>query len=119
MSEDKDLEMLTVRKMLEMRKKLAIGKAVEKSDRDIVLGRLVERGVEVLVAAESAYPKETGMIVKNIASLIKRGLVTGYISGGELLWLFRRVGLNVSVETKIVVEDSGRFVSLAEKLRKQ
>lgn len=118
MSEDKDLEILTGRKIIEMRKRLAASKPVKHSDREIVWARLVDRGTEVLQAAEASYPKETPMILKNVAELIKKGVVTGYISGGELLWLFRRLGLNVSVETKILVEDLGKFVSLADKLRR-
>ena len=119
MSDDRDLDMLTARKMMEMRRRLKVSKAVPKSDKEFIMERLVDRGSEVLEAAEASYPKETAVIVKNIADVIKKGIITGYISGGELLWLFRRLGLNVSVETKILVEDLGKFVSLADKLRKK
>ncbi|MBI4258622.1 MAG: double-stranded DNA-binding protein [Thaumarchaeota archaeon] len=125
MASDRELDLLTRRKMMELRKKLAHEQAkekgkdkrMEKTDREILVARLVDRGIEVLEIAETYYPKETQIIVGKLASLIKDRTFTGYIRGGELLSLFRNLGLNVRVETKIAVEDSGKLVSLQDKLK--
>jgi hypothetical protein len=47
------------------------------------------------------------------------GELTGRISGGELLALFRGVGLNIRVNTTIKVEDKGKLISFSEKLKQQ
>ena len=38
---------------------------------------------------------------------------------GKLLTLFRSIGLNIRMNTKINVEQDGKFVSLTDKLRNQ
>jgi DNA-binding TFAR19-related protein (PDSD5 family) len=120
-SEDKDLELIRARKLLELRKKLLKQSEAEKKPdpRSILVSRLIDRGLDVLEAAERAYPEETKIIVKKLAELIQRGYIQGYIRGGELLSLFRSLGLNVSVETTISVLEDGRLIPLAEKFRRR
>jgi len=48
--------------------------------------------------------------------LISLGEINEEIDGGKLLLLFRTVGLNIHLETKINVEQDGKFVSLSDKL---
>lgn len=117
MPEDKELELLTAKKLLEIKRRLTAPKASEKTDREVVVDRLVNRGVEVLEAAERMYPQQTAVLVKKIAGLIRRGAVKDVISGGELLQVFRSLGLRVRIETYIAVEKHGKLVPLAEKLR--
>ena len=76
------------------------------------------RGLEVLENAESQFPNETKVIVEKLFELIKTGEINETIDGGKLLMLFRSVGLNVRMETKINVEQDGKFVSLSDKLSK-
>ncbi|MEM3383045.1 MAG: hypothetical protein QXL52_04630 [Nitrososphaerales archaeon] len=116
MEEDKDLELLKTRKLLELKKKF-IKKTEEEESRDLVLSRLVDRGEEVLMIAERDYPKNTAIIVKKLAELIKSGSLKGYISGGELLWLFRALGMDIRIETKIMIKEDGKLVSLKDKLK--
>jgi len=120
-SEDKDLELIRARKLLELRKKLLKQSEEEKKPdpRRILVSRLIDRGLDVLEAAERAYPEETKVIVKKLAELIERGYIQGYIRGGELLSLFRSLGLNVSVDTTISVLEDGRLVPLAEKFKRK
>jgi DNA-binding TFAR19-related protein (PDSD5 family) len=120
-SEDKDLELIRARKLLELRRKLLKqGEAEKKPDpRSILVSRLIDRGLDVLEAAERAYPEETKIIVRRLAELIQQGYIQGYIRGGELLSLFRSLGLNVSVETTISVLEDGRLIPLAEKFRRR
>ncbi len=127
-SEDASLKMLNAKRMLEIRKRASIASARESqketkkpappTDRQILLKSLVERGDEVLASAESSYPNEMRILVPRLADLIKqRKVIT--ISGGELLQFLRAVGLRVSVPTSISVEEHGKFVSLADKLRQK
>jgi DNA-binding TFAR19-related protein (PDSD5 family) len=130
-TDDTDLKMLKAKRMVELRKRMSLEmakKAEEEqkaermrnqpTDREILGKALKERGDEVLAAAESAYPRETRVMIPQLASLIKQGKISS-ISGGELLQFFRSIGMRVSVSTSISVEDHGKFVSLAEKLKQE
>ena len=131
MSEDKDLERLQAKRLEEMRKnlsfqrkqsKIAASEKEEKgnksSPREIVIKRLGYRGLEVLQNAEYQFPKETEIISLKLSELISSGDITEVLDGGNLLELFRSVGINVRMKTKINVEKDGKFVSLSDKLSK-
>jgi DNA-binding TFAR19-related protein (PDSD5 family) len=125
-SEDASLKMLNAKRLLELRRRASLAsaknstkeekKTAAPSDREILLRALVERGDEVLLSAEASYPNEMRVLIPRLADLVREGKVTK-ISGGELLQFLRAVGLRVSVSTSISVEEHGKFVSLAEKLR--
>jgi len=115
---DKELEKITRRKLLEWQRKLI--KREDKKEpnyREILVSRLVDRGLEVLEKAEEQYPKETAQIVKSLAQLIMENKIEGNISGGELLWLFRYLGLDVSIDTKIVVYKDGKLIPFAQSIK--
>ena len=131
MSEDKDLERLQAKRLAEMRKNLSSQQEQEKiaasqkeqkdkkpSPRDIVVKRLGYRGLEVLQNAEYQFPKETQIIVLKLSELISLGEITEVLDGGNLLGLFRSIGINIQMKTKINVEKDGKFVSLSDKLSK-
>ncbi|MDQ4101719.1 MAG: double-stranded DNA-binding protein [Thermoproteota archaeon] len=140
-SDDPDIEIINARKLKELREKAAAierAKAYQqqqqsspssssspssqsrpKSSREILSRYLYDRADEVLDLAYSQYPVQTEAIVTRIARLILAGEITSRISGGELLMLFRSVGLKIRVNTTIKVEDNGKFVSFSEKLRNQ
>jgi len=111
------------KKMLELKKRLSQKPKEEHKEpkkethKDILLNRLVDRGEEVLLTAERYYPQRTTIIVKHLAELIKSGDLKDMISGGELLYLFRSLGMNISVETKIMVKEDGRLFSIRDKLK--
>lgn len=129
-SDDPDIELIKARKLKEMREKAA---AMEKamaavtarqqkkqpSSREVVNGFLHDRGDEVLRLAYEQYPAQAEAIVIKIAQLIQSGELTERISGGELLSLFRSIGLRVRVDTTIKVEDDGKFIPLSEKFKQQ
>ncbi|MGQ9469099.1 MAG: DNA-binding protein [Nitrososphaerales archaeon] len=118
MREDKELDLLKAKKLLELKKKLTKKpKPKEETPRDLVLSRLVDRGEEVLMIAEKYYPENTAIVVDKLAELIRSGSLKGFISGGELLWLFRALGMNIHVETKIVVKEDGRLIPIKDKLK--
>ena len=74
--------------------------------------------MEVLQNAEYQFPRETQIIVLKLSELISSGEIKETLDGGNLLALFRAVGLNVRMKTKINVEKDGKFVSLSDKLGK-
>jgi DNA-binding TFAR19-related protein (PDSD5 family) len=123
MSEDPDIEIIKARKMKELREKAAaVEKAKvaqpKKSPKEIVLSYLYDRGDEVLNASYAQYPAQTDAIVAKIAELIQSGEIQARISGGELLSLFRSVGMRVRIDTSIKVEQDGKLVSFSDKLKK-
>lgn len=115
---DVEEELLLQKKLLELKRLLA-QKSREKTPREILTERLVNRGEEVLRAAEEQFPQQTKVIVEKLAEMIKKGYITSSISGAELLWLFRQLGLPVRIETRIMIEKDGKLISLAEKLKKE
>ena len=129
--EDKDLERLKEKRLAEMQKNLSYQQKQEKitilqkkqkdnklSSREIVIKQLGYRGLEVLQNAEQQFPKETQIVVLKLSELILSGDITEVLDGGNLLTLFRSIGINVRMKTKIKVEDDGKFVSLSDKLKK-
>lgn len=124
--EDKELEQLKKKRLEEMQKNISSKKkqeelsSVQKSiptSRQLLLKILGYRGFEVLQNAESQYPKETKIVVEKLGELISSGEINEKMDGGKLLALFRSVGINVRMETKINVEQEGKLVSLSDKLK--
>ena len=129
--EDKDLERLKAKRLAEMRNNISSQREQEKvaasqkeqqdkkpSPREIIVKRLGYRGMEVLQNAEYQFPKETEIIVLKLSELISSGDIKEVLDGGNLLALFRAVGINIRMKTKINVEKDGKFVSLSDKLGK-
>jgi DNA-binding TFAR19-related protein (PDSD5 family) len=127
--EDNELERLKAKRLAEMQKNISFkdkqeiqesteGKKDAPSPRDILVKNLGYRGLEVLQNAEAQFPNEAKIVVQKIGELISSGEVNEEIDGGKLLVLFRTVGLNIRMETKINVEQDGKFISLSDKLSK-
>lgn len=125
--EDAELAIIKARKMKQMKEKAALNEKIKEGetktnmtkidDKEIVLKYLYDRGDEVLRLAEAQYPVQTEIIIKRIADLIKSREIDSLISGGELLAIFRSVGLRIRVDTNIRIEDHGKFISFGEKLK--
>lgn len=125
--EDPELAIIKARKMKELKEKAAMIEKIKEDetktnmakidDKEILLKYLYDRGDEVLQLAELQYPVQTRVIVKRIVDLIKSGEIDSLISGGELLAIFRSVGLRIRVDTNIRIEDHGKFISFGEKLK--
>ena len=123
--EDSELEKLQAKRLAEMQRNISSLKQTTteesekketKSPRDIVLNYLGYRGTEVLENAEAQFPNDTKTIVGQLSKLIESGELNEKMDGGQLLSLFRSVGLNVRMNTTIKLEQDGKFVSLSEKL---
>ncbi|HLG37360.1 MAG TPA: DNA-binding protein [Nitrososphaera sp.] len=125
-ADDPDIEIIKARKLKELREKAAAFEKAKSSSpqkkrsaREIVSDYLYDRGDEVLSLAYAQYPVQTEAIARRLAELMVSGEIRSRISGGELLALFRSVGLNVRVNTTIKVEDKGKLISFSDKLKQQ
>jgi DNA-binding TFAR19-related protein (PDSD5 family) len=123
MSGDKELDLLKAKRLAEMKKNISqMQKDQQKpqeqkvSYRDLLVKKLGYRGMEVLQNAEAQFPDESKLVIEKLGQLIHNGEISDDIDGGKLLALFRSVGINVKIATKISVEQDGRFVSLSDKL---
>jgi len=127
--EDRELEELKEKRLAEMQKNISYKQKQDEflasqkkkqenapKPRDILVNQLGYRGLEVLENAERQFPNETKTVVEKLGELISLGEINEEIDGGKLLLLFRTVGLNIHLETKINVEQDGKFVSLSDKL---
>jgi DNA-binding TFAR19-related protein (PDSD5 family) len=126
MSDDQNLEFLKRRKLLEMRRRLLKKKnlkqkkeaQVRQEDPQKVLRNIfVGRGWEVWKAAEQQYPTITRKILPELLSLLKTGRIREKITGEQLFWLFRRLGLRIKLNTKIRISEKGKLKTIADKLK--
>jgi hypothetical protein len=135
--DDTDLELIKARKMKKLQEQLA-SKEKEKekdkinlelqnkinknkpegidSERNFLLNYLYDRGDEVLKLAEKQFPLQTKIIIKRLNELIRFGEVSK-ISGGDLLAVYRSLGLNIRVDTQISISDHGKTISFSDKLK--
>jgi hypothetical protein len=86
------------------------------SERDFLLRHLYDRGDEVLGLAEKQFPFQTKVIIKRLNELIRYGEISK-ISGGDLLGVYRSLGLNIRINTSISISDHGETISFSEKLK--
>jgi len=124
--DDSELQRLQAKRLAEMQKNISSRETVEEkpksteekivNPREALIKQLGFRGLEVLTNAESQFPNETKMIVDKLYELIKTGEITEVLDGGKLLELFRSIGLSVRMNTKINIQQDGKFVSLTDKL---
>jgi len=124
--DDSELQRLQAKRLAEMQKNISSRETVDEkpktteektvNPRDSLIKQLGFRGLEVLTNAESQFPNETKMIIDKLYELIKTGEITEVLDGGKLLGLFRSIGLNVKMDTKINIQQDGKFVSLTDKL---
>jgi len=129
LDEDAELGLINARKLAELKRRAERASAAAslsaaaatpktaKSSKDVVLDALYDRGDEVLQAAYQAYPRQTEVVVDQLARLLKQTGARERISGGELYQLFRNLGLRFALKTTIKVQDKGRFVDLKDKLK--
>ncbi|PCN50027.1 hypothetical protein B6U99_06625 [Candidatus Geothermarchaeota archaeon ex4572_27] len=124
MPEDEELELLKMRKMMELRRMLMAEQApkregAEEDPREVVVRNLAGRGLEVLEAAEAQYPEVAKAVVKELAKLIKEGRVQGPITGEELMNVFLSLGLRVRLPTRIYYEKHGERKGIGELIRER
>jgi DNA-binding TFAR19-related protein (PDSD5 family) len=127
--DDPDLELIKARKMKALKDQYASKEKEQKtrqqnelkpvegpSERDFLLRYLYDRGNEVLDLAEKQFPFQTKVIIKRLNELIRYGEVSK-ISGGDLLNVYRSLGLSIRINTNISISDHGETISFSEKLK--
>jgi DNA-binding TFAR19-related protein (PDSD5 family) len=127
--DDSELQRLQAKRLAEMQKNISSRETAEETPestkiteeknvnpRDALIKQLGFRGLEVLINSESQFPNETKMVIDKLYELIKTGEITEILDGGKLLGLFRSIGLSVKMNTKINIQQDGKFVSLTDKL---
>jgi DNA-binding TFAR19-related protein (PDSD5 family) len=133
MSDDPQIELLKRRKLQLLKRRLLIEKMeAEKQEEEAdapsppapppqpteVLRRVfVGRAWEVWNAAMAQYPQITKEFEEALVKLIKSGRLRNQITGEQLFWFFRRLGVRVRLNTKIRIYESGELKSIADKLR--
>jgi hypothetical protein len=133
--DDPDLELIKARKMKALKEQFAYREKERRtmeqgdinqkkstdseggvSERDFLLRYLYDRGNEVLNLAEQQFPFQTKILIKRINELIRYGEISK-ISGGDLLGIYRSLGLNIRINTNISISDHGKTISFSEKLK--
>jgi len=125
-----ELELWKQRKLLEMQRRAMMKKGEEEKlkegpekrneDPETILRRLFQgRADEVYETAKSQFPGETRKLTEALAKLVSKGDLTEPISGEELYWFFRRLGINVRLETHIRFVESGKIKTIADKVREE
>ena len=123
MTNDSELERLKRQRLAEMQKTLASrqqknqaeAKRLEPSK--VLEGVFVGRAWEVYQATKRQYPQIAEQIFQELAQLVQNGRLKGQITGEQLFWLLRQIGLDVRLETKIQVLEHGELRSMADKFR--
>lgn len=75
-----------------------------------------ERGDEVIDAALAEDPQLVKRVSAALLKALQDGRVTGPIDAGDLLVLFRRLGLKVPVESRVMVHRKGETKDLRKAL---
>ena len=124
--DDSELQRLQAKRLAEMQKNISSRETVDEkpksteektvNPREALIKQLGFRGLEVLTNAESQFPNETKTVIDKLHELITTGEITEVLDGGKLLGLFRSIGLSVRMDTKINIQQDGKFVSLTDKL---
>ncbi len=125
MGTDRDFELILMKKMLKYQR-MAIAEQLEKiksstrrDPEEVVREYLTERAREVLEYAKVQYPEITREVIKKLAELIEKGTIHEQLDAVTLLNIFRSIGVEVKLPTRIVIREGGRTISISEKLREE
>ena len=127
LSEDRKLEYLKQKRLLEMQRHVLAETAVELrpekeevqktiDPKEVLKTIFAENAWKIWRAAEYQYPQAAKEVAKALANLVKAGKITATVTGTQLYWLFTEMGLRVRVETKIRILDKGELKTIADKL---
>ncbi len=129
MTDDSELDYLKHKKLLELQRASLLKKAEkaekkgwpkEKMDVKTALNKIfMGRAWEIWNNASRQFPgvmKNLGVLMRN---MVDSGSLKGPITGEQLYWLLRRLGLRVRLKTKIRILESGEMKTIAEKLKEE
>jgi DNA-binding TFAR19-related protein (PDSD5 family) len=116
---DLELERLRKRKLAKLSKRFLKnkeGKKEENNKQNILHRVFVGRAWEVFNATRAQYPQVAEKLRKVLVQLASSGKITR-VTGEELYFLLRRMGLRVRLKTTIRINEHGKLKSIEEKLR--
>ncbi len=115
---DKELEALKQKRFCELQKRIALRKRKDELvDTNQILNRIFRgRAWEVFNAAKTQFP-DAMIEVEHVLVRLALEKKVGEIEGGQLLVLFREIGLPVRLNTTIKVLSHGNMKSLSEKFK--
>ena len=127
MSEDRELEYLKQKKLLEMQRRLLTEKGEElkkkedetsskKDPKDILKTIFDESAWKMWDIAVQQYPQASEDVAKALITLIESGKIKEKVNGEQIYWLFTQLGLKIRIETKIRILESGELKTIADKL---
>ena len=121
---DVELELIKLKKLRELQKKLVETKKEEEQIAEkgedpveFLKAKLTGRGPEILEAALSQYPEETRKIAEYLTKLYKLGQLKEPIDDVSFYNFLRRVGLPIRLETRIFYLDKGEVKPISEKFK--
>lgn len=122
MSEDEDislrmLRLKKLRRMMAEASKVEVAESQKQQEEPAsskLLKHLTDRGDEVLEAARELNSELAEQVSRVLLKAIDEGKVRPPITGGELLQLFRRLGLDVHVSTRVAVHKKGETRELRD-----
>jgi len=122
--EDKELERLKRKKMLELQRSLLKAQQSEKPEKpegveDLLDPLFYGRAWEVYRAAKQQYPKPMEEVEKALLDAIKGGKIKVKISGEDLYAFFEELGMRVRLETTIRFKEHGELKTLEQKIREK
>ncbi|RLE63663.1 MAG: hypothetical protein DRJ38_06960 [Thermoprotei archaeon] len=120
--EDKDLELLIKRKMIELQKRALLEekkKEVKRSPWDIVKPYLTSSGEEMLEKAKSQYPRVSEYVIRELAKLVLMGRLREKLNAEDIYAIFYNLGFPIRIETRIVVKRKGKVKSISELLKEE
>ena len=116
---DVELERLRRRKLSKLSKRFLRKKEErkEENNKQNVLNEVfVGRAWEVFHATRAQYPQVAERLRKVLVQLASSGKITR-VTGEELYFLLRKMGLRVRLKTTIRISEHGKLRSIEEKLR--
>jgi len=118
---DGELERLRRRRRTQLSKRFLIKKEDKKEEgnkQDVLKRVFVGRAWEVFNATQAQYPEIAEKLRNVLVHLASSGKIT-QVSGQELYYLVRKMGLRVRLKTRIRIKEHGKLKSLSEKLRQK
>ncbi|MEM0481811.1 MAG: hypothetical protein QXM16_02855 [Nitrososphaerota archaeon] len=126
--EDISLKLIKMKKMRTLMAQLAKSRetlvheekqAAEPDPVEELKKHISERGDEVLAAALSENPDLVKKVSAALLKALREGKVEEPIDAGDLLVLFRRLGLKVQVESRVMVHRKGETKDLKKALEEK
>ena len=122
MSPNDDLELVKMRKLLELQKRLLMSKVKQPEKKEIdfysiFINNLTESGMKMFNLAKSQYPTVADKVAKELGKLIYLGRIQEKLDDQIIYGIFYELGLPIRIETRIVYKKKGEIKSISELIK--